>query len=249
MENDLFIQKRFIELSNLADKKGIVTFSDFLDMHEQSQLNFVKNNLYTDYKTYGGYDFAERQIIAFIPDALYYIWNYPIVYLEVKPLSKKYSEKLSHRDILGSLMNLGLERSKIGDIVFVEDKAYIICLETVAPYITENLSRVKHTSVMCSVKEPDEFSYTPKYTDKEGVVASNRLDVIIALAFNLKRNDAVNLIQDAKVFVNAKLVTSNAYFCKDGDIISVRTKGKFMFEKALGITQKGRSRVALKIYS
>lgn len=249
MEKDELIKKRLIELSNMADKKGIVTFSDFLDMNGQNLFSQIKNDLYTKYNIYGGYEQAERQIVAFIPDALYYAWNYPINYIEIEPLSEKFSEKLNHRDVLGALMNLGIERSKLGDIIMDEKKAYVICLDNMSDFICESLYKIRHTTVKATVKPIDSFSYEPKLVPKEGVIASNRLDCIVAFAFGIGRSDAVNLIQAAKVFVNAKLVTSNAYFCKPNDVISVRGHGKLQYEDILNETKKGRARVRIYIYS
>ena len=77
----------------------------------------------SQYKTYGGYDLSERQMAVFLPDALYYEYEYPIQTIEVSPLNKKFSEDLTHRDYLGALMNLGIERCKIGDII-AEDPVF-----------------------------------------------------------------------------------------------------------------------------
>ncbi|MCR5271705.1 MAG: hypothetical protein K6E13_01780 [Lachnospiraceae bacterium] len=249
MDKEQLIQKRFIDLSNTADKKGIVTFSDFLDLNEQNLFNNVKNQLYTDYKIFGGYEHAERQLIAFIPDALYYAWNYPIDCIVVEPVSKKFKEKLTHRDILGALMSLGVERSKIGDILPGADETYILCLDTLSSFICESLTQVRHTTVNTTIKTIDSFDYSPNLVDKEGVVASERLDCVIAFAFNIKRSEAVSLIQGGNVFVNAKNITSNAYFCKPDDILSVRGHGKLRFNNVLNETKKGRSRISVSIYS
>ena len=85
MNEQELCKKRLIDLSKQANRKGIVLFSDFLNLNEQ---NIYQQNLkFYESKTesFGGVDFAERQIIAFIPDALYYEWEYPIVALKISP--------------------------------------------------------------------------------------------------------------------------------------------------------------------
>jgi len=242
------IQKRFVDLSNMADKKGIVTFSDFLDLNDLNLFSMVKNQLFTQYSIFGGYEQSERQMIAFIPDALYYAWNYPISFIEFKPLIKKFADNFGHRDVLGALMNLGIERDKLGDIIVNDGTAYVICVESMANYISESLTQIKHTSVIGKVCNIEDLHYEPTLEIKEGIIASNRLDCVVSLATGEKRSDAVNLIQSARVFINSKLVTSNAYFCKPNDIISVRGYGKFRYEDTISETKKGRSKIRISIY-
>lgn len=86
-----------------------------------------KDMLLTRYETYGGYDMSERQMAAFLPDALYYTHFYPIQILKIEPLQKKFAESLTHRDYLGAILNLGIDRSKIGDILVTEDSAPCFC--------------------------------------------------------------------------------------------------------------------------
>ena len=116
-EDAAYICKRFIDLSKQANRKGIVTFSDFLTVNEQQILQQNRTKLESEYQMSGGYDYAERQMVAFIPDALFYEWDYPVQCIRICPAYPKFAEKLSHRDVLGALMSLGIERSKIGDLI------------------------------------------------------------------------------------------------------------------------------------
>ena len=69
-KEELMLQKRLIELSRLSYQRGIVTYSDFLNLNELNILHTMpKTELYTTYKVFGGYDFSERQMVAFLPDA------------------------------------------------------------------------------------------------------------------------------------------------------------------------------------
>ena len=148
---ELFI-KRIQELANTADRKGCVVFTDFLNLNEQNILHQTLQKFsWIKGETFGGYEEAERQIAAFIPDALYYDWDYPIACIRIRPLNVKFAEELGHRDILGALMNLGIERSKTGDIALEENEFYLFCCQNMAELISRELTRIKHTSVYCEI--------------------------------------------------------------------------------------------------
>ena len=111
-KNDFFI-KRIRELANISYQRDIATFSDFLNLNEQ---NLIKMERFpgVSVEFYGGYDHAERVIAAFHPPTVDYEWTYPISCLRIEARSAKFSEKLTHRDYLGAILNLGVDRSVIG---------------------------------------------------------------------------------------------------------------------------------------
>ena len=184
-KEEFMLQKRLIELSKTAYRRGIVTYSDFLNLNELNILHTTPRSEFdTPYETYGGYNDSERQMAAFLPDALYYTHFYPIQILTIEPLQKKFAESLTHRDYLGAVLNLGIERSKIGDIIVMEQCAYLFVHESLADFICSDLTRIRHTSVMVTKKDAEDFSYTPKYEEITGPVASVRLDSLLSLAFN-----------------------------------------------------------------
>lgn len=248
-KEELMLQKRLIELSKLSYQRGIVTYSDFLNLNELNILHTTpKTELYTGYKVFGGYDFSERQMVAFLPDALCYEYFYPISVLKITPLQKKFAESLSHRDFLGAILNLGIERSKIGDILVQDTSAILFVHQSLEMFVQEELRRVRHTSVIAEPESLGEFSYTPKVEEKKGTVSSLRLDSLIALAFASSRTKLVSYIENGKVFVNGKLITSNGYQIKEGDIISVRGLGRFQFKEMISQTKKGRYFVTIHLY-
>ena len=243
------LQKRFIELSKIAYQREIVTYSDFLNLNELNILHTMpRQDFHTGYETFGGYEFSERQMVAFLPDALCYEKNYPISVLKIEPLQKKFSEKLSHRDYLGSILNLGIERCKLGDILVEEDYALVFVHNSMEQFLMEELTRIRHTSVMVSVEELQDVSYKPTVKEISGTVSSLRLDSLLALAFSSSRSKLVAYIEAGKVFVNGKLITSNGYQMKENDIVSVRGLGRFQYIKTLSQTKKGRYYVTIHLY-
>ena len=243
------LQKRLIELSKIAYQRDIVTYSDFLNLNELNILHTTpKQDLFSRYETYGGYEFSERQMVAFLPDALCYNKKYPICALKIEPLQKKFAEPLSHRDYLGSILNLGIDRCKIGDILVEDDYAILFVHQSLKNFIFEELTRIRHTSVMITEVDADDVSYQPKVKEISGTVSSLRLDSLLSLAFSSSRSKLVAYIENGKVFVNGKLITSNGYQIKEEDIISVRGLGRFQFKELLSQTKKGRYFVKIHLY-
>ncbi len=253
------LEKRFLELSATAYQRDIITFSDFLNLNEQNILHTLpKDKLSSRIVSFGGYDPAERQMAAFIPEALYLRYGkkelsadeigYPFCALKISPLNVRFSEELTHRDYLGAILNLGIDRAKTGDIVMDGPDAMLFAHQAMASFIKEELRRVRHTSVIVEEVELSGIRYVPSYEEIRGTVASVRLDSLLSLAFSKSRTKLSGLIEGAKVYVNGRLITNNGYQPCEGDVISVRGLGKFRLESIGGRTKKNRMSVTLSRY-
>ena len=126
----------------------------------------------------------------------------------VKP---KISEDLTHRDYLGSILNLGIDRSKTGDILIENNTAILFAHDDIVSFLCSELTRIRHTSVKTEELPSFDIQYTPKYEELTGTVASVRLDSLLSLAFSSSRTKLSGLIEGGRVFVNGKLITSNGY--------------------------------------
>jgi len=240
-KDEITFQKRLVDLSNQAFSRNIVTFSDFLNLNELNILHTTPKNMFSArYETFGGYEFAERQMVAFLPDALYYEYKYPIRVIEITPVNEKFAEDLSHRDYLGALMSLGIDRSRFGDILVEETLALLFAHEEIADYVTEQLTSIRHTTVNAHIRDTEEITYEPSFQNIHSNVPSLRLDAVISSAFPMSRSKMIPYIEGGKVYVNGKQITSNAYQLKDGDIISVRGLGRLVYDGVEKETKKGR---------
>lgn len=258
LKDEQLLEKRLIELSKTAYYRDIITYSDFLNLNELNILHSLpKDKLNTAYVTFGGYDFAERQMAAFLPDALSFSgtgnidlpdMGFPFVAVSIVPLHEKFAQPLTHRDYLGAILNLGIERSKLGDILVGDEKTVVFIQDGLSDFLQEELCRVNHTSVkLCELKLRD-YQYSPSFEEIKGTVASVRLDSLLSLAFSPSRTKLSGLIEGGKVFVNGKLITTNACQIKDEDVISVRGMGKFRYKGVLSRTKKNRIFVMLHKY-
>lgn len=250
MKEEQILVARIKDLAKRCYQQNIYTYSQFLSPGELSVLDHMQEELsFVDYTTFGGNEMCERQMIGFgSKEMLGYEGNFPIQIVCVEHLIEKFADALSHRDYLGAVMNLGLDRGVVGDILVKEKKAYIFCQESMADYILEGLKKIKHTHVKCTIVSQEIEALAPKFQDVECLVAAPRFDGVIAALLKCSRNEAIALFQGRRVFLNGRVSERNSMTLKDGDVFSVRGFGKYIFCGCSRETKKGKIYVHIKQY-
>lgn len=254
-QDQLLIAKIEDKISQSADRY-MITAGDFLDVHQRKicQDYFRSVKLPVKAVFYGGYQDAERCMPVFMPD--YASEEDMEELLRVIRVSvPKGSRQLTHRDYLGSLLSLGIDRGVTGDIlVRTPDRengggADIIVQSEMADFIELNYDRAGKTSLhieILPIKELDTGSVNIE--EKSDTVASLRLDSIAASAFGLSRAKAAEAIRRGIVSVNSAEVTKIDTEIAEGDKIVLRGKGKVVLAEVGGTTRKDRIRILLNIY-
>lgn len=241
------LKKRFTELSDRAKSRWKTVYSDFLNLEQQNILNSIYYS--TGVRLFGGYEGAERKIACFgNDDEETVISGPPIACIEISPLARKFADKLSHRDFLGALMSLGIKRETLGDIIVYDNNGYVFCLDKISRYIIDNLNSIKHTSVKCAQvsSPPSECVSLP---DEESIIAASlRIDALIAAVFKLSRSKVTPLFVQGKVFVSGKQIANSSHNLNEGDIVSVRGFGRFIFCGTSGKTKKDRLKINVRIF-
>lgn len=244
--------KRFTELLEQSYQNNVFYFTDFLSASDAALVYHVVEGNQTDspdITVWGGADGCERIIIRFGNEEEFgYSVPFPIRIIKVEPLIQKFADELSHRDFLGALMNLGIERDTIGDIVVKNKTAYVFAVERIAEYIRENLSQVRHTSVKCSVLTEMPEEVKPELESVELIVASVRMDSILAKLYHLSRSQALELFRKKLVLVNGRVYENNSGVPKENDVIAVRGYGKFIYRRIAYDTKKGKQAIAVERY-
>lgn len=250
METEELLKKRFAELAQKCYQKNQYTFTGFLGLADAACFYDMERELsYVPYAVWGGYAGAERVMIRFgSEEMLGYEEAFPVVCLKICPLAEKFADALTHRDYLGALMNLGIERDVLGDILIEEKKAWIFCTYSMSDFIFKNLTKVKHTSVLCEISEelPD-FS-SRDIQEVKIQISSERIDGVIAKVYKLSRSDSAELFRQKKVFVGGRLCENSSRMLKVGDLVSVRGYGKFEYRGEAGISRKGKLNVLIDRY-
>lgn len=243
-------QKRFSDLAGQSYQNNIFTFTNFLGEGEQSDFyEEIREMGNIHYEMNGGHADADRLIVRFgDPQELGYEVPWPIVLLKIAPLQKKFSDDLSHRDFLGALMNLGIERDMLGDILVGNNECYVFVQEVMAEYIEKELCRVRHTSVTVSVIDglPEELEI--HYEEKEIQVPSERLDAIVSKIVGLSRSITAEYFHDRKIYVNGRVMENYSHQLSAGSKVSVRGFGKFIYDGVLRHTKSDNLIIKVRIF-
>ena len=247
-EEEKLLINRFHDLDGRANSKYMVCYTDFLNATEYSIFLEHEGEFLCSTQVFAEIEDLERQMIAFIPDALNFNMEYPIKLIRFRAKNKKFAQELTHRDILGTLMGLSIERRLIGDIITCEEACYVLVKEQFADLICNEIHRIKHTEVVAQICDSFEVEVKRKFNTKYGTVASKRLDCIISELTNESRSQSLKQIKEGLVFVNSRQTKYNTYSCKDGDIISVRHVGKFKIQEFGEVNKRGRIRICYDIY-
>lgn len=244
MEKQDFFNNRITELSDLAYSRGIVTFSDFLSLDQLSAALSMKRQPYgIQMHQSGGIDDAERQMLAFVPDDCAIPLVFPIDCIRI---DLNQGKQIGHRDILGALLGLGIERSVLGDILLQDEIAYVFVLHKMSDFICRELHQVGRSAVSAAVIPVNSIQITRRYEEKIGSVASERLDALISLAFSKSRSSMLGSIAGRKVFVNGSCIMQAGYHIPEQAVVSIRGLGKFRYCGIIHQTKKGRIMVRIE---
>ena len=240
--------RHLLDLCRRSGRTGSWQYSAFLSPAEQE--DFLRSPEAAEYPFFltGGYEAAERKILAAGREEEAGPPEPPVSVVAVAPKSMKYAEELTHRDYLGAVLGLGIDRSLTGDILVRDRQAWIFCLTPAAEMIAGALGQVRRTAVEARVASPDIPELQPRYAPLRINVASERLDAVAAAFTGLSRGQAEKLFSAEKVFVNGRTAADRSARLKEGDILSVRGFGKAVYDGIEHETRKNRLWVSLRKY-
>lgn len=240
-----------IRLTDLAEqviKTKKVRLSGFLSPFEMEIAEAVAAN-YEGIKVSfdGGYIGAERQraIISYSD----FSGNAGTEITVVKAEWNEAFAHLYHRDVLGALMGLGIDRSLLGDLLLSAGSVRILADKKIADYLLLNLTQIGSAKVTCTLDELGEIAPREERSKEiSATVASLRIDSIAAAGFGISRSKAAADIEADKLKLNWQQVKNVSQSVKAGDIISLRGRGRLEVSEIRGQTKKGRIGVSLTRY-
>lgn len=266
MKTDELLIAQIEDKIRQADDWSMMTCGDFLDVHQRKvAMDYAKaGKLPVRMYFYGGYADAERCIPVFLPDYMSWDGASPdTIPEEVEDLLRvirvtipKGGKILTHRDYLGSLLALGLDREVSGDILVRSGGkeacgpgADIIVKAEIADFIELHYSKAGRTNLDVSVLPIAELCIGEVHiVQKHDTVASLRLDSIVASAFALSRAKASDAIRRGIVSVNSMEALKTDMEIEAGDKIVLRGKGKVVLAETGGMTRKDRIRITFDVY-
>ena len=239
-------EKRFDELARRAAYGREAVFTRFIEASSLDACRHAANVNGVKAFFHGGYPDAERVVCGFSDSAIDEA-EYPVACVEITWNAK--FAKCAHRDILGAVMALGLERDSTGDIIVAGNgKAYLFAHEDIAPYIASALTSAGRTTLKNRVYKGEITVPEPEGSYRRITAASERLDAVIQETYDMSRSEAQRLITSGMVKYDHAEQTHTDFKVKEGAVISVRTRGRFRITSSGGVTRRGRLAFTVFIY-
>lgn len=239
-------------ISNIYDKillcekiNNVVYTEEFYPPNIWKVIEGLQSYLPVKVYSNGVFEEAERRMLAFSPDE---VWYYPIELLKIENGSK--FSPLRHKDYMGGVMSLGVKRYKLGDFILKDDICYVSVCQSLSEYIVNNLTSIGRNP--CTISKLDLFTEKlPGYSfeDINIIITSLRMDSIVAGLVNLSRSKGEELIQNGKVLLDYITVKDKAKVVRENSIITIRGLGKFKFICEIGETNRGRIKALFKKFS
>ena len=224
---EVFVKKVLDYLDQVQYKQRLI-LTQFLDPYHQSIVKSVIGHQdEVQVLENGGFIHSESQRMIIAP-YFYEIEKEDFEIVVFKIIYAKYFEKLTHRDILGALMSIGIKRELFGDIVEKDKDFYLAVDQHIYEYLKDELKMIKRSKVKLT-KCQEEIEVKNEYIIKSFIVSSMRLDKIISSFYKISRQKAAEFIRAGHVKVNHKPVEQINYLCNNKDIISFKKHGRVMF--------------------
>lgn len=255
-EVDRLLLAKVLDKLQFAENKNKITHTDFLDMYQKCLVEKLLNGVkFSNYMFFGGNDEVERTVCIFYPDKFdckIVEKNYNNIFgiIEII-LPNELQGKYTHRDYLGGIMKLGIKREKIGDIVVFDKGAHIIVLKEIVEFLINNISSLTRFSKSNITIKPIEELHKPEIKKEtiKIIVSSLRLDNIVSELARTSRTKAEEIISSGRVFVNFENIIKDSKVLKQGDVITIRGKGRFEMKQIEGNTKKGRQIVIIEKFA
>lgn len=218
--------------------KNIPVETDFLDPRQQALILSLAPHFTVKPTLWGGYEEAERKMLFFLPD-----------YMEVPPedalciikATHRDARPPGHRDYLGSILGLGVDRAGVGDILVEDSGAQLIVRASLADFFAANYQSAGRVHLSVSVLPVSALEIPEKEpVYKTASLASLRADAVIAAAFSVSRTLAADAIRAQKVYCNNLPLLKGDKQLSVGDKLRWQGKGRFVLEETGGTSRKGR---------
>ncbi|MCM3742765.1 RNA-binding protein [Sporosarcina luteola] len=218
----------------------------FLDPRQIFILNSIVKSTGLQFGVHGAFQEPERQRALIYPDYFEPEDND----FQVSIFTIRYPAKfmtLEHKDILGSIMALGIDRSKFGDIRLEGDLVQFAVAEEMKDYLFANLTSIGKSKVRVEELGPSDelIVLAESWKEELHTISSLRLDSLVASLVNCPRQKAVSLIQNDKVKVNHVVRDQQAFEVNESDILSIRGSGRFKVLSIEGRTRKDKIRLLI----
>lgn len=246
-KEEAFLRSRVEDTVRLSEKRHYAAFLGFLDEREQTQAEQQLRRLCVfNYRFYGGYDDAERRMLGVFTDG-----DEPdktLFPLRAVAFRYRSDKKLTHRDVLGTLMANGLRRDAVGDILCADGLVVVFLREEICSFVCDEISRIGGESVRFEDDYCGDLPIAHSFEEIRDTVASARLDAVVSALVRCSREQSAQLIRSDAVSVDHTVAHSISHAVDISQKISVRGYGKFIVDELGPETKKGRLRFTARKY-
>lgn len=254
-EEDKLLIAKILDKITYCKTKNKIVYTDFLNIHEKNIVQkLLKENKDINYIFFGGYEDAEREILIIFPDKidktmLESNYNNILEIIQIN-LPEELCGTYEHRDYLSGIIKLGVVRAKVGDILVTPKGAQIILIKELSDFFINNLSQLTRFSkaIISSHTLQDIVKKEINFKEINVILSSLRLDKFVAELGKCSRNKANSLILEGRVLINSENEFKPSKAIKEKDIITIRGKGKFIFDSIEKTTKNGKFVVKVQKY-
>ena len=245
---DRLLLARVLDKYEQMERRSVPTATGFLSPREQKLAEAVLHaaGVHSGYAFDGGWGGAERRVLLFLPE-----WAEGMA-AELTFLRAGFhgaDGALSHRDLLGSLMGLGITREKLGDILVSPHSADLIAAPSLRDFLLQNWESAGRVKLSVSeIGREDLLRPEVKVKTVRDTVNSLRLDAVVASAFSMSRGRAAELIVAGKVSLDHMPCEKCDKAVSEGAVLSVRGLGKAKLTEVGGLSKKGRTGITIQRY-
>ena len=242
---------KLIDKYEVCKTKNKITYTDFLHISERSIVEKVlKEERIFNFVFYGGKEEADWSVLIFYPDKIneeMLLKNYEKIFNVIR-IKLPNNIEYEHREFLSGIMKLGIKREKFGDIIVTDFGADIIVFSEISKILAEDLkglTRFRKSEI--EIVSINELTYVePEFEKFNVIVSSLRLDNFVSELANSSRTRASEIINEGKVFLNSINEFKDSKKIEINDIITIRGKGKFIFDGIEKETKSGKFLVNIR---
>lgn len=243
MEQEI-LKARLSDTLEICEKSGKPKYLGFLSREQAVYAKLFLESRTQQAQFFGGYEDAERVMVGCFPE-----WmeekNFPI---DAVTFIFRKSDKLFHKDFLGSLMALGLKREAIGDILIEDGIAVVFVSSDITNYVISQVEKIGRIGVENTLGFKEPLPRREELSEFSVTVSSERLDCVVSALCNLSRTQASEKILEGLVSVNSVTCEKVTRSLREGDIVTVRSKGKFIIEALNEKSKKNKIILRYKKY-
>lgn len=243
-DEDRLLLSRVVDMARTAQEKYVNRFTFFLDQRQQELCRqALASEKLDNYQFWGGFDGAERKVLGCFQS----VDEADNDEFPVKSVCFTYrkADKLSHRDFLGALMSLQIERACVGDILVGQGAANVLVTDKVSDRVVYEITKIGRVGVKACYGFDESVKHEVTFAEITGTVASLRADCLLSLALHISREKAASLIEQLGISIDHMICYKPGSVLKQSDAFSVKGYGKYILKSINGVSKKERIRITL----